>query len=158
MNRILAYQFNIIGDGGTMTLLSDELEKMKVKNVNLIPPVNRTELIEYYKSADILFLHLNDLPAFRRTLPSKIFEYASLKKPIIAGLSGYSEKFIKDNLDYVSLFKPADVDSFIDCIRNIENIDIDIDKVDAFIDKYSRVKIMDSMASQIIFLFFQLNN
>ena len=122
--------------------------------MNLIPPVNRIELIEYYKRADILFLHLNDLPAFRRCLPSKIFEYAALKKPIIAGLSGgYSEKFIKDNLDYVSLFKPADVDSFVDCIRNIENIDIDIDKVDDFIDKYSRVKIMDSMASQIIYFF-----
>ena len=148
------YQFNIIGDGGTIALLSEDLEKKRVKNVNLIPPVNRIELIEYYKRADILFLHLNDLPAFRRCLPSKIFEYAALKKPIIAGLSGgYSEKFIKDNLDYVSLFKPADVDNFVDCIRNIENIDIDIDKVDDFIDKYSRVKIMDSMASQIIYFF-----
>ena len=55
-------------------------------------------LLEYYKNADILFLHLKNIAAFKRVLPSKVFEYGALGKPIVAGVSGYSANFIKQNL------------------------------------------------------------
>ena len=149
------YEFNIIGDGGTISLLRKELKNKNVKNVNLIKPVDRIKLIEYYKKADILFLHLNDLPAFKRALPSKIFEYAAFKKPIVAGLSGYSEKFIKDNLDQVSIFKQTDYISLVESIKKLKNIDDNFDKVGSFLKKYSRAKIMNEMADQILYLYFE---
>ena len=46
----------------------------------------------------ILFIHLNAYPAFEKVLPSKIFEYAATGKPILAGVSGYSADFIRNNL------------------------------------------------------------
>ena len=46
-------------------------------------------------STDVLFLHLNDYSAFRKVIPSKIFEYAATGKPIVAGVSGYAAEFLR---------------------------------------------------------------
>mgnify|MGYP006133455077 CR=1 FL=1 len=35
----------------------------------VLPPVSRSELLEYYLEADIMFLHLNNIAAFQRVLP-----------------------------------------------------------------------------------------
>ncbi|VAW82539.1 Glycosyl transferase, group 1 family protein [hydrothermal vent metagenome] len=144
------FQFVIIGDGGTKSLLIDELSSQGINNVKLIPPVARAELIEYYQNADILFLQLNDISAFRRVLPSKIFEYAALGKSIVAGLSGYSAKFLEDNVPYAHLFEPGNVNSSVSSIRNALNSDIDRVIIDQFTKKYSRSSIMDRMAKHIL--------
>ena len=104
----LSYRFVIIGDGGAISLLKKAIQRENISNVELLSPVSRPELIKYYMAADIMFLHLNNVPAFRRVLPSKIFEYTALKKPIVAGLSGYSAQFLRDNVPYASLFDPGD--------------------------------------------------
>ena len=64
------------------------LEKITgFNNIRLLPPIERQQLIKEYQNADVLFLHLNDYPAFEKVLPSKIFEYAALGKPILAGVT-----------------------------------------------------------------------
>ena len=117
-----------------------------------MPPVNRENLIEYYNDADILFLHLNDIPAFRRVLPSKIFEYTSLRKPIVAGLSGYSAKFIVDNVPFASIFNSGDADGCVDAIKKAGSLEIKDKNIDIFVEKYSREKIMSKMAKHIFLL------
>ena len=85
-----------------------------------MPPVKREKLFKYYKDADILFLHLNDIPV----LLSKIFEYTALRRPIVAGLGGYSAKFIVYNVPYVTIFNSGDVDGCEDAIRKAESLEI----------------------------------
>ena len=80
------YFFRIIGDGGMKALLKDKLEELGVHNVELLNPVSREKLIGYYNDSDFLLLHLNDLEAFKKVLPSKLFEYAAFDKPIVAGV------------------------------------------------------------------------
>ena len=64
------------------------------KNIELLDAVDRSELIDIYAKADILFLHLNDFLSFRKVLPSKIFEYAASGKPIIAGVAGCAKDML----------------------------------------------------------------
>jgi len=146
------YRFIIIGDGGTRHLLEKEIATEKVDNVTLLPPVGRKALIQYYERADILFLHLNDLPAFKRVLPSKIFEYAALGKPIVAGLDGYSAQFICDNVKYGSIFLPGDVNSCVSCIENASTGVVREEAVKSFVMKYSRTCIMNDMSAHILSL------
>jgi len=144
------YHFLIIGDGGARKLLEKDIKDNKIKNIKILPPVNRSELIRYYHEADILFLHLNNIPAFYRVLPSKIFEYAAFGKPIVAGISGYSAKFMRDNILHAIVFNPGNTNQCVNSIKSVESVTIDKDQINMFIDKYSREKIMNKMASHIL--------
>ena len=77
--------FKIIGDGGRKNALLAALVSAGVDNVELLPPMKRAQLIKAYLSADVLFLHLNDHDAFLKVLPSKLFEYGAMAKPIWQG-------------------------------------------------------------------------
>ena len=112
------YTFQIIGDGGAKQKLLDAIERQGVKNVKISNPVNRKELIEIYSRSHFLFIHLNDFDAFKRVLPSKLFELGSYPQPLVAGVSGYANSFIKENLSNYILFEPGDVESFVNQITN----------------------------------------
>ena len=106
-------EFRIIGDGGMRSVLEENLKKQGVTNVVMYDPVGREDLIKFYRQSDYLFLHLNDCAAFEKVLPSKIFEYAATGKPIIAGVSGFAGKFIRENVENAAVFKPCDHEDFL---------------------------------------------
>ena len=104
------YEIHIIGDGGRKKVLIENLKE--IHNVKLFEPVNRKKLLEIYKNSDILFLHLNDYEAFKKVLPSKLFEYATTNKFIIAGVGGYAKEFIEQNITDAIVFVPCNVNDF----------------------------------------------
>ena len=108
------FHFHVYGSGSG---LSSMKIASKSQNIHLHEPIPREELIPIYQTADLLFLHLDELTAFKRVLPSKIFEYAVYNKPIVAGLQGYVVDFIKENLNGFFIFTPNDVQG---CILSIE--------------------------------------
>ena len=146
------YQFLVIGGGGASSKLINTIKNNNVDNIEILAPIKREKLIKYYEDADILFVHLNDIPAFQRVLPSKIFEYAALRKPIVAGLSGYSAKFILDNVPYATIFNSGDVDGCVDAIKKAESLEIKDKNINIFIEKFSLEKIMNKMAKHIFSL------
>jgi len=144
------FRFVIVGDGGKSSQLMAQIKKEGISNVEMVLPVSRTVLINYYNKADILFLHLNNIQAFHRVLPSKIFEYAAIRKPIVAGLSGYSSKFIKNQLPYACVFEPGDTKGAYLSILKASKVNVPLKVVDQFIHKYSRDSIMESMAKHLL--------
>lgn len=142
------FEFLIIGDGGTKRLLQTEIEEAGINNVILKNPINRKELQNVYSSADYLFLHLNDYPAFRKVLPSKIFELATFKKPILAGVSGFSAQFIIDEINNSFVFNPCDSKALANHLLNPEE-NLNIDRSD-FIQKFKRSIINEKMATSIL--------
>lgn len=142
------FEFLIIGDGGTKKLLQAELRNLEVENVVLHNPINRKELHEVYNKADYLFLHLNDYPAFRKVLPSKIFELATFKKPIIAGVSGYSAQFINNEVSDSFVFEPCNVHQLVNYLSNSDSTS-SIDR-NEFMVKFKRSKINRDMAETIL--------
>lgn len=145
----VSFKIEIIGDGGRKQQLINQLALEAVNNVELIPPMPRVELIEYYKRADILFLHLNDFDAFEKVLPSKIFEYGAFNKPILAGVAGYAAKFIEGNVVNSGVFPPCDVGTAVHCINNFS---YEGEGRSEFINKYSRQNIMAAMSKSILTL------
>jgi glycosyltransferase involved in cell wall biosynthesis len=140
-------EFCIIGDGGRKKVLQECTAH--IKNVKLIDPVNRMELIKYYKNSDFLFLQLNDYEAFKKVLPSKIFEYAATYKPIIAGVDGYAKDFIEEHLPDSLIYKPCDIDDFCKKFASFDAT-VDIDNRRKFINKFSRKSIMDAMSQDFL--------
>lgn len=139
------YEIHIVGDGGRKKALIDNLEK--VNNVKLFDPVNRTKLLEIYKNSDILFLHLNDYEAFKKVLPSKLFEYATTNKFIIAGVGGYAKEFIEENISDSIVFEPCNVNDFLEKFKQVEKF-CDISRT-SFVEKFKRENIMAKMAKEV---------
>lgn len=141
------YKFRLIGDGGTRKLLEAKLKELNVDNVELLNPVARKELIEYYKDSTFLFFHLNDLEAFKKVMPSKMFEYGAFDKPIIAGVGGFAAQFVEKNIPNHILFKPTDVDDFVNQMKAYQ---IKFERRDEFIRNFSRKSIDEKLAASIV--------
>lgn len=139
--------FRIIGDGGRRTFLEEQIVEKNCKNIELLPPMNRENLIQEYMSADILFLHLHAYDAFKKVLPSKIFEYAATGKPVWAGVSGYAAEFIRREIENAAIFDPCDVGQAIEALHRLKVCSIDRS---VFVEKFLRKNIMNSMASDIL--------
>lgn len=133
--RLPAFRFRIIGDGGRVDLLRDEVARRGINNVILQPPVKRSELVAASLKADVLFLHLNDYPAFRKVLPSKLFEYGALGKPVWAGVAGYAAEFVRRELVNSAVFHPCDVD---DAVQALSRLSLRATPRPDFVERYSR--------------------
>lgn len=145
----VTHHFVLIGDGGRREALLKVLEDRRVENVSLLPPVERKALVAAYLQADILFLHLNDCQAFLKVLPSKLFEYAAFTKPIAAGVAGYAEAFIAQELPDVKLFKPCDAERAVEAILNMPS---SIPSRRAFMARFARDNIMQHLAESLFAL------
>lgn len=143
------YQFRIIGDGGARDQLENELNHLGTTNVELIKPVDREKLMQYYRETDYLFLHLNNYKAFKKVLPSKIFEYAATGKPILAGVGGYARSFLEQHVDGLLLFDPCDVENFTNSMK-MEILKANEWNRDYFCSCFARSKIMSRMAEEIL--------
>ncbi|OOF02131.1 glycosyltransferase WbuB [Salinivibrio sp. MA440] len=140
-------QFKLIGDGGRYKHLVEALQNAGCTNVELVDPVSREELIGFYQSADVLFLHLNDYDAFKKVLPSKVFEYAALGKPIWAGVGGFAAKFIQENIDNAAIFSPCNDKDAVDAFANLQLV---TQPRTDFTASFARTEIMKGLADDIL--------
>lgn len=140
-----AVQFRVVGGGGRQP----QLQKLvtDLNNVEMLPPMNRAQLITEYQEADILFLHLNDYPAFTKVLPSKIFEYAALGKPILAGVAGYAADFLNTNVSNCAVFYPSDLQG---ALTGFLTLKLEDTPRPEFIEVFDRKVIMERMAHDIL--------
>ncbi len=138
--------FKVIGDGGRQEVLRESVAAAGANNVVFSSPVSRDVLIAEYASADILFLHLNDFEAFKKVLPSKLFEYAATGKPILAGVSGYAAEFIRQEIKNAQVFPCCDD---LQAIQAFEQLNLGWTDRTAFIGKFSRITIMNAMAEDV---------
>ena len=91
---------------------------------------------------------MNDYSAFKKVLPSKIFELATYPKTIIAGVSGYSAEFINKEVSNSYVFNPCDISSLVSFLKtNIQSENIDRYK---FKKKFNRCLINKQLSTQIL--------
>jgi glycosyltransferase involved in cell wall biosynthesis len=142
-------RFVVVGDGGRRAMLEAALAAQGVHNVELRTPVSRIELIEAYRAADVLFLHLGSHAAFEKVLPSKLFEYAALAKPILAGVAGYAARFIREEIVNAAVFPPCDVAAAVAALSALQLTDTPRPE---FVAKYARATIARAMADDMLAL------
>jgi glycosyltransferase involved in cell wall biosynthesis len=140
-------RFKIIGDGGRKEALRAGLASAGVDNVDLLPPVKRAQLIEAYQEADVLFLHLNDYDAFRKVLPSKLFEYGAMGKPIWAGVTGYAAEFVRTELDNSAVFHPCNA---VEAERVFSQLRLQNEPRARFAAKFARINIANEIAKDVV--------
>jgi glycosyltransferase involved in cell wall biosynthesis len=141
------FEFWVVGEGGARPRLEAGLQEKGVNNVLIMDPVPRDRLIELYREADVLFLHLNNYPAFEKVLPSKIFEYAATGKPLLAGVGGYSRRFIEENIRNAALFAPCDAEGLLGALRTL---DFATKPRTSFVKQFGRAEIIRRLADDLL--------
>ena len=139
--------FVVIGDGGRRIALEQALSAAGVTNVELRAPLPRAELLRAYQSADVLFLHLGPHPAFEKVLPSKLFEYGALGKPVLAGVSGYAARFVREEISNAAVFPPCDVPAAVQALQSLQPGDRPREQ---FVHKFARANIARAMADELL--------
>ncbi|NCX93900.1 MAG: glycosyltransferase WbuB, partial [Gammaproteobacteria bacterium] len=139
--------FSIIGSGGREAVLKSACQGLT--NVRIESPIPRQALIDRYREADVLFLHLNNYPAFQRVLPSKIFEYALTGKRILAGVPGYAAELVS-TIPGSWIFPPCDLNAGIQNLKALlDSKEPHFDRT-AFCTRFDRRKLMDELAHQFM--------
>lgn len=140
-------EFLIIGDGGAKQKLLKEMEVLQVKNISFLKPVKRDELIKIYEQCDFTFVHLNDYNAFKKVLPSKIFELACFAQPMIAGVGGYAHSFVQENVQNSILFSPCNVNELV---LKFQTFVYKKERRKSFINKFKRDAINQALAQSML--------
>ncbi len=87
--------FLFIGDGAEKPGLLEMKERMGLSNVTFLPPVPKHEIARYISLTDVALVPLKKSDTFKTVIPSKIFENASMEKPILLGVEGESKAIIE---------------------------------------------------------------
>lgn len=140
-----SHVFQIVGDGGVREELAERCAGLE--NVMIEKPVDREELLELYAQADILLIHLNDLPAFKTVLPSKLFEYAATGKPILAGVAGFAARFTREKVENAVVFAPCDAQGLTEALTRLK---LSPSNRKEFNATYARSAIMRDFAGDIV--------
>lgn len=140
-------KIEVIGDGGMRGRLESDIQRLGLENILLLDPMPRARLLNHYRKADYLLLHLNSYRAFHKVLPSKLFEYGATGKPVLAGVAGFAREFVKRELDHAEVFDPCDAKGMI---RAMGKLRLGHYPRTEFISKFRRTAIMNRMAGDIL--------
>ena len=73
---------------------------------------------DWVASSDASLVHLKKTELFTTVMPSKIFESAGCKRPIIMGVDGFAKKLVMDaeaGLDMT----PESAESLVECVKKL---------------------------------------
>ena len=81
-------RFLFVGEGAEKENLIRESQKCRLNNVQLLDPVDRETVKEFYALSNVCLVPLRDIPLFDTFIPSKMFEIMSMARPIIGSIRG----------------------------------------------------------------------
>ncbi len=88
--------FIFLGAGAERKNLLKQKENLDLKNVTMLPSVEKKQVKEYISILDVGLVNLKRSDTFKSVLPSKIFELAGMHKPILLGVEGEAKKLVQE--------------------------------------------------------------
>lgn len=104
--------FLFIGDGAAKKQIVARSTQLNLKNVTFLNSITKDEVPAYLSIIDAALVPLKNSDTFRTVIPSKIFESAAMKKPILLGVNGQAKEII-DEFDAGLYFEPENEEDFI---------------------------------------------
>jgi len=111
--------FVVVGPGAGSRALRDEADALGLTNVRIIEKQPRERIRSYYAMSDVSVVHLRDLPAFRKVIPSKMFESMAMRRPLILGVAGQAADILEAAGAGVSM-RPEDAGSLIEAVLRLK--------------------------------------
>jgi len=84
-----------VGDGAVREELEVQCKAENLDNVLFVGLQPKESMQHWLKLTDVSFIHLRKNPLFETVIPSKIFESAGMKRPIIIGVKGEANELVQ---------------------------------------------------------------
>ena len=104
--------FLFIGEGAEKENLIKQAKELNLNNVTFMPFVQKHEVVRYLSLMDVALVNLKKSDTFKMVIPSKIFEAAALRKPILLGLEGETKEII-EAFNAGTCFEPENEEDFL---------------------------------------------
>lgn len=117
------FHFLFIGDGAEKNNLLSLRDHLELNNVTMLPSVPKDQVVKYLSVMDVALVNLRKSDTFKLVIPSKIFEAAAMRKPILLGLEGETKELI-EAYNAGICFEPENEQDFLEKVVQIsqENI------------------------------------
>ncbi len=112
--------FLFIGDGADKKNIVWKSQELYLSNILFLPAVSREQIPAYISVVDIALVPLKKRDTFKTVIPSKIFEFAAMQKPILLGVQGQAQKIIEEYRIGLC-FEPENKESFIENLLLLKN-------------------------------------
>lgn len=139
--------FLFLGDGAERQNLIQLNDQLGLKNTTFIPSVSKEEVVRYLSIMDIALVNLRKSDTFLTVIPSKIFEAAAMRKPILLGLQGETKGII-EKYNAGTCFEPEneiDLLNHINIITDKQNYKTFQNGCDALSKDFDRKRIAEQM-------------
>ena len=87
--------FLLVGDGALRAELQQAAQDKHLDNVIFTGLLEKRRMPDVLSFSDVTLVHLKKTDLFKTVLPSKIFEAASMERPILLGVEGHSAELIR---------------------------------------------------------------
>lgn len=108
----------LIGDGSEAEALRARAAGMA--NVTMHPPVSKAEVPRFIAAADAALVPLKRQDTFKSVIPSKIFEAAAMRRPILLGVEGQAAAIVAEHGAGLA-FLPEDEASFLAAVARLSS-------------------------------------
>ena len=108
--------FIIVGDGPEKRKLLEMKEAMGLAQVRFLGRMPRQELLELYRTVDVVVVPLRRNDLFKGAIPSKIVEALAMEKPVLLGVEGEACALFIDDARAGLAFTPEDPASLADAV------------------------------------------
>ena len=105
--------FLFIGTGAKKDAVVALAEELQLHNVTFLDPVPKSEVAEYISVIDVALIPLTKTDIHASLIPSKIFESASMLKPIMLGVEGEAKDIIQKYSAGLA-FEPENKEAFLE--------------------------------------------
>ncbi len=104
--------FLFIGNGADKKKMISKAKALKLSNVLFFDSISKEYIASYINLADVALIPLKKNDVFKEVIPSKIFEAAAMRKPILLGVEGEAQKIIQKYKAGIC-FEPENRDDFL---------------------------------------------
>lgn len=112
--------FVLVGDGPMKDGLLIQIEKRGLYNVHVRAAVPKNEVLEMINACDAGIITLKKNKLFKGAIPSKIFDYLALAKPILLGVEGEAKQLFIDETPAGLFFEPENAEALVAAIIDLK--------------------------------------
>jgi len=110
--------FVFVGEGARKAELKRRAAELALPNVQFMDQQPKERIPLFYAACDIGLVTLRNTPLFQDVLPSKIFEYLGMERPVIISVDGEARRLV-ENADAGVFVPPEDPQALVDAVRRL---------------------------------------